>query len=168
MSLSDWARNGWLVPHRTTPQELTDLLAIVDRDLADSEASGPERRLAPQHRLQRSSSGGDCGACRIRTPREPGSTPLPRHPVPRAHDRRRSERREPPGCFSEEEELRRLRESRRDLRGRGPRDAGPGEEHRPGCSGLARQNAPRDVRLLRENRERGLAYIVTEHGGSGN
>ena len=40
MSLSDWARNGWLVPHRTTPQELTDLLDIVDRDLADSEASG--------------------------------------------------------------------------------------------------------------------------------
>jgi hypothetical protein len=38
--LSDWARNGWLLPHRTSPQEIADLLAIVDRDLADSQASG--------------------------------------------------------------------------------------------------------------------------------
>lgn len=40
MTLSDWARNGWLLPHRTSPQEIADLLAIVDRDLADSQASG--------------------------------------------------------------------------------------------------------------------------------
>ena len=49
MSLSDWARNGWLVPHRTTPQELTDLLAIVDRDLADSEASATAALAASGH-----------------------------------------------------------------------------------------------------------------------
>jgi hypothetical protein len=40
VTLSDWARNGWLLPHRTSPQEIADLLAIVDRDLADSQASG--------------------------------------------------------------------------------------------------------------------------------
>jgi hypothetical protein len=40
VTLSDWARNGWLLPHRTSPREIADLLAIVDRDLADSRASG--------------------------------------------------------------------------------------------------------------------------------
>lgn len=40
MSLSDWARNGWLLPHRASPREIADLLAIVDRDLADSQAPG--------------------------------------------------------------------------------------------------------------------------------
>jgi hypothetical protein len=36
MSLIDWSRNGWLVPHRTSPGEIADLLAVVERDLADS------------------------------------------------------------------------------------------------------------------------------------
>jgi hypothetical protein len=40
VTLSDWARNGWLLPHRTSPQEIGDLLAIVERDLSDSQASG--------------------------------------------------------------------------------------------------------------------------------
>ena len=40
MTSSDWARNGWLLPHRTSPQEIGDLLAIVERDLSDSQASG--------------------------------------------------------------------------------------------------------------------------------
>ena len=35
MSLSDWARNGWLVTHQTSPQEIGDLLGVVDRDLHD-------------------------------------------------------------------------------------------------------------------------------------
>lgn len=38
MSLSDWEREGWLVPHRTSPGEIADLLAIADRDLRDCEA----------------------------------------------------------------------------------------------------------------------------------
>ena len=36
MSLSDWARNGWLRPHATTPAQIRELLAIVERDLADA------------------------------------------------------------------------------------------------------------------------------------
>ena len=36
MSLSDWHRNGWLRPQRTTPVQLAELFAIVDRDLADA------------------------------------------------------------------------------------------------------------------------------------
>jgi hypothetical protein len=40
MSLADWERNGWLGAHRTTAAEIRDLLAVVDRDLADSAAEG--------------------------------------------------------------------------------------------------------------------------------
>jgi hypothetical protein len=38
MSLAEWERNGWLTPHRTSPQEISELLAIVQRDLQDSRA----------------------------------------------------------------------------------------------------------------------------------
>jgi hypothetical protein len=27
----EWANNGWLRPHRTSPKEIQDLLAIVNR-----------------------------------------------------------------------------------------------------------------------------------------
>lgn len=33
--MTDWARNGWLVEHRTSPQEIADLLGVADRDLRD-------------------------------------------------------------------------------------------------------------------------------------
>jgi hypothetical protein len=36
MSLQQWANNGWLKPHRTSPKEIQDLLEIVKRDLADA------------------------------------------------------------------------------------------------------------------------------------
>ena len=36
MSLQLWHRNGWLKPHKTTPSQIADLFAIVDRDLADA------------------------------------------------------------------------------------------------------------------------------------
>jgi hypothetical protein len=37
MSLQSWASNGWLRIHQTSPQEITELLAMVDRDLADAQ-----------------------------------------------------------------------------------------------------------------------------------
>lgn len=40
MSLADWSRNGWLVKHKTSPAEISDLLAIADRDLADCRVPG--------------------------------------------------------------------------------------------------------------------------------
>ena len=40
MSLSDWARNGWLVQHQTSPQEIADLLGVADRDLRDCAVKG--------------------------------------------------------------------------------------------------------------------------------
>lgn len=36
MSLKQWADNGWLRPHVTSAQEISGLLAIVERDLADA------------------------------------------------------------------------------------------------------------------------------------
>ena len=36
MSLSDWAKAGWLQPHETSRQQITGLFGIVDRDLEDT------------------------------------------------------------------------------------------------------------------------------------
>jgi hypothetical protein len=39
MSLKQWFDNGWLRHHETNKNEISDLLAIVDRDIKDTEAS---------------------------------------------------------------------------------------------------------------------------------
>ncbi|MEW6660232.1 MAG: hypothetical protein AB1424_16420 [Thermodesulfobacteriota bacterium] len=36
MTLQQWADNGWLETHVTSPEEIANLLAIADRDLADA------------------------------------------------------------------------------------------------------------------------------------
>lgn len=40
MNLADWERNGWLVEHTSSRQEICDLLAIADRDLKDAGEKG--------------------------------------------------------------------------------------------------------------------------------
>ena len=40
MSLGDWQRNKWLTPHKTSAEEIAALLAIVERDLANSKVTG--------------------------------------------------------------------------------------------------------------------------------
>jgi hypothetical protein len=40
VSLQDWRKNGWLVDHQTSKREIADLLAVADRDMADSQAEG--------------------------------------------------------------------------------------------------------------------------------
>jgi hypothetical protein len=40
MSLQKWAEYGWLRSHATSPQEISDLLAIADRDITDSSSGG--------------------------------------------------------------------------------------------------------------------------------
>ena len=47
MSLTTWLENQWLTEHTSSPQEVADLLAVVDRDLADAEVEGlsADRRL---------------------------------------------------------------------------------------------------------------------------
>lgn len=39
MSLRDWLNNRWLEEHKTSLQEIADLLAIVDRDITDCQIS---------------------------------------------------------------------------------------------------------------------------------
>lgn len=48
MSLNDWLRNGWLVEHKTSRQEIAELLALAERDLRECQAVGlsPDWRLA--------------------------------------------------------------------------------------------------------------------------
>jgi hypothetical protein len=48
MSLKDWLRNGWLVAHKSSRQEIHDLLVIAERDLRECRAEGlsPDWRLA--------------------------------------------------------------------------------------------------------------------------
>jgi uncharacterized protein (UPF0332 family) len=47
MSLKDWLRNGWLVEHRTTKNEIVDLFHIIERDLKDCAITklSPDRRF---------------------------------------------------------------------------------------------------------------------------
>lgn len=40
MTLQNWLLNGWLTPHKTSRQEISDLLAVADRDLSDCQSSG--------------------------------------------------------------------------------------------------------------------------------
>ena len=37
MSLKQWADNGWLRPHKSSRQEIADLMSIIERDLKDAE-----------------------------------------------------------------------------------------------------------------------------------
>ena len=48
MTLKNWRDNGWLADHKTSPQEITDLLAVAERDLKDSSAPSlsPDWQLA--------------------------------------------------------------------------------------------------------------------------
>ena len=39
MGLQDWREFGWLKPHQTSFEELSNLLAIADRDIADSDTT---------------------------------------------------------------------------------------------------------------------------------
>ena len=40
MSLDDWLKNGWLTAQPASPQEIRELLAVVDRDLTGYERVG--------------------------------------------------------------------------------------------------------------------------------
>lgn len=40
MGLSDWAKNDWLKPHKTSKEEIQGLQSIVERELKDSQVKG--------------------------------------------------------------------------------------------------------------------------------
>lgn len=47
MSLHDWLKNGWLIEHRTSLQEIAELLGVADRDLHNCQTAG----LSPDWKL---------------------------------------------------------------------------------------------------------------------
>lgn len=47
MTLQNWLLNNWLTPHKTSPEEISDLLSLVIRDLSDCQLPG----LSPDWRL---------------------------------------------------------------------------------------------------------------------
>jgi uncharacterized protein (UPF0332 family) len=52
MTLSDWAKNDWLKPHRTSKQEIAGLFSIVERELRDAQLEGisPDGRFTHAYR----------------------------------------------------------------------------------------------------------------------
>ena len=40
MSLRDWQKNSWLVEHKSSPEEIAALFAIVERDLGSAKVAG--------------------------------------------------------------------------------------------------------------------------------
>jgi len=40
MSLQDWLNKKWIIPHKTSPQEIWDLFRIADRDITQSQIPG--------------------------------------------------------------------------------------------------------------------------------
>lgn len=47
MTLRNWLVNRWLVEHRASPEEIADLVTVVDRDLEDAALD----QLSPDWRL---------------------------------------------------------------------------------------------------------------------
>jgi len=72
MSLQDWLRNGWLIEHKTSPAEISELMAIADRDLADCRVQGlsPDWRLNISYNAALQASTAALAACGYRASRE--------------------------------------------------------------------------------------------------
>jgi exopolyphosphatase/pppGpp-phosphohydrolase len=72
VSLSDWARSGWLVEHRTSQQEIADLLGVADRDLRDCMAAtlSEDWQLAIAYNAALQCAAAALAACGYRASRE--------------------------------------------------------------------------------------------------
>ena len=71
VSFADWVKNGWLVAHNSSKQEIANLLGIVARDLKDSQAKdvSDDWRFAIAYNA--AFAGRDGGPCGLRIPRRP-------------------------------------------------------------------------------------------------
>ena len=72
MSLDNWARSHWLVEHRTSPQEIADLLGAVDRDLQSCVSPGlsEDWQLAIAYNAALQCAAAALAACGYRASRE--------------------------------------------------------------------------------------------------
>lgn len=72
MTLENWLKNGWLTEHKPTRQEITDLLAIVDRDLQECQIIGlsPEWRMNIAYNAALQAATAALAACGYRASRD--------------------------------------------------------------------------------------------------
>jgi hypothetical protein len=72
MSLTNWRDNGWLVEHKTSPQEISDLLNVADRDLADCESPdlSPDWQLSIAYNAALQTATAALAACGYRSSRD--------------------------------------------------------------------------------------------------
>ena len=70
--MQNWAKNGWLIEHKTSPQEIKDLLAISDRDLATCQIGGlsPDWQLSIAYNAVLQAAAAVLAACGFRASRE--------------------------------------------------------------------------------------------------
>ena len=83
MSFADWVKNGWLVAHKSSKQEIANLLGIVARDLKDSQAKdvSDDWRFAIAYNAALQVAGCDGGTCGRRISWITGESSLPGHSV---------------------------------------------------------------------------------------
>jgi len=72
MSLTNWCNNGWLLEHKTSQQEISDLLNLANRDLADCESPGlsPDWQLSIAYNAALQTATAALAACGYRASRE--------------------------------------------------------------------------------------------------
>ena len=87
MSLRDWQRNSWLVEHKSSPEEIAALFAIVERDLASAKVAGlgDDWRLSIGYNAALQAA--TAAPCRVRLSRGARTAPLSDHSKSCAHDR---------------------------------------------------------------------------------
>ena len=72
MSLKDWLNKGWVVNHKTSSEEITELFGVADRDLEDCKAEGlsPHWKLAIAYNAALQMATAALAACGYRSARE--------------------------------------------------------------------------------------------------
>ena len=98
MSFAEWVNNGWVVAHKSSKQEIANLLGIVARDLKDSQAKdvSDDWRFAIAYN--------DRGPCGRRISCIPRESSLPGHSVTGIDPRERCEVHPRLRCVPEKEE----------------------------------------------------------------
>ena len=159
MSLQDWERNGWLQRHKTSPNEIRDLLGVVERDLADSATDGLSAdwrmNIAYNAALQAAAGLGRRWLSSLS-----GAAPLSRHPITAGdfgHGHADGE------CIrrvSEETKCCRVRSGRARFRRRcaGNAHAGPAPENRR--RPMAQGTSSRAVEVMRDLLEEKINFMT--------
>lgn len=72
MTLTNWRNNGWLVEHKTSPQEIFDLVAVTDRDLTECKSPGlnPDWQLSIAYNAALQAATAALAACGYRSARD--------------------------------------------------------------------------------------------------